>query len=313
MENISGIVVATSIPPKTIRYDESGREVGQAYQQSCIQSWTDAGFRILSLNFPEETPHLISHYPMVDFITVDCDNATRLGRKTPLISDFLRVLAEQNERIIGILNADILLENHDWINVINRSTRKALAVAHRADVLSLDCNDPVSYRDGYDLFFMERKSIPQGITYPFAMGLPWWDYCLPIYSMLRGLPVNIIASPMAFHLQHAMNYMWESWQYMAHEFAKFVLEYAAGASPETLVQEHLSPVIKLSRKIAAKRDIVDDISQTPICGRLLSAAGRLPLIRRYTDGHDREAKRHRLSAACVEAIDTGQLPRAFDM
>src|SRR5439155_25336785 len=114
---VSGIVVATSIPPNVVRY-ENGCNVGQKYQRDCIESWLRAGFRVISLNFPDEIPELASRHPEIDFTPIDRDNSAILGRRTPLLLDILTALEDQKEEIVGIVNADILLEAEDWTSII---------------------------------------------------------------------------------------------------------------------------------------------------------------------------------------------------
>ena len=63
----------------------------------CIELWIAAGFRVLSVNFPQEIPRLSPRYPQVHFIAANRDASAILGRKTPLLVDILKVLAEQNE------------------------------------------------------------------------------------------------------------------------------------------------------------------------------------------------------------------------
>ena len=58
------IVVATSIPPNVVRY-ENGHDIGHKYQRECIESWIRAGLRILSLKFSNEISELSKQYPEV--------------------------------------------------------------------------------------------------------------------------------------------------------------------------------------------------------------------------------------------------------
>ena len=129
MVSILGITVATSIPPKLVRY-QNGTDIGQEYQRLCIQSWIDAGFRVISLNFPDEIPQLKHQYPAVGFVEAYRDNSAILGRKTPLLSDLLKTLSEQKEHVVGIINSDIFLENQDWAAAITGAVHNAIAVAH---------------------------------------------------------------------------------------------------------------------------------------------------------------------------------------
>ena len=56
------IVVATSFPPKLLRTN-AGRPM-QDYDRLCVQSWIACGFKIISLNAPDEIPALASRYPV---------------------------------------------------------------------------------------------------------------------------------------------------------------------------------------------------------------------------------------------------------
>ena len=50
----------TSIPPRMKRPVQA-REFGLAWQMACIKSWRDAGFRVVSLNAPEEIEAVLAH------------------------------------------------------------------------------------------------------------------------------------------------------------------------------------------------------------------------------------------------------------
>jgi hypothetical protein len=300
------IVVATSIPPNVVRH-ENGRDVGHAYQRHCIESWIEAGFRVLSLNFPDEIPELAPCYPMVHFIAVNRDKSGMVfGHKTPLLSELLGVLSKQKEEIVGIINADIFLEAKDWTSVIRESVQGAIAVAHRADVTSCGFTDCTVYRYGYDLFFFERNEIPEDIPRPFALGLPWWDYWLPIAFIIRGLRVNMITSPIAFHLKHPTNFNARSFRYMCMEFAESILESIAARSGA--IAPDLFPVIRLCRKLVSGPAIFEKVLPYLLVrawGRVLGSIGHLPVFRKvakwyYVQDEDRD----RLVRVCVAAISS---------
>jgi hypothetical protein len=309
MRCISEIVVATSIPPNLVRY-ENGRNVGQAYQRHCIESWFRAGFRVVSCNFPDEILELAPQYPEVGFIPVNRDNGPILGRKTPLIADLLAALANQNEDIVGIINADIFLETKDWTNVIRAAAQRAIAVAHRVDIESFkNSNSAMPYIQGYDVFFFERKEIRAEIGQSFALGIPWWDYLLPIVFRLRGLRVNLFTSPIAFHLQHPANYNMPIWRYMANEFAEFVVESSAVSSG--FIAPDLFPVISLCREVLAEPAIFEDVRRSAlekVSGKLLASTRYLPVLWRLA-GRERgqDAHRIRLAKACIATISDSNM------
>jgi hypothetical protein len=300
---IPGIVVATSIPPNVVRY-QNGYDVGQKYQRDCIQSWIRAGFRVLSLNFPDEIPRLASQHPEIEFTEIDRDNAAILGRRTPLLLDIVAALEDQKEEIVGVVNADILLEDEDWTSIVSEAVQGAIAVAHRYDVEAFEeSSGALPYLDGYDVFFFERKEIQKQIRHSFALGLPWWDYVLPISFLLRGLRVNLLTSPVAFHLQHPTNFNAMTWRYMAKEFSEFVIEFSAGRCG--LVERDLARIIWLCQKVRSEPTIFEEVPRSLLeraSGKLLAGARHLPGLWRLGRRESGQDARHRLVKACVAAI-----------
>src|SRR5258708_34467970 len=81
------IVVATSFPPKLVRAN-GGRPM-EDYDRLCVQSWIACGFKIISLNAPDEIPALASRFPEVGFFPAGRNPSAVFGRKTPFIADLL--------------------------------------------------------------------------------------------------------------------------------------------------------------------------------------------------------------------------------
>jgi hypothetical protein len=299
----SEIVVATSIPPSLVR-NSSGRDVGRAYQQYCIQSWADAGLKVVSLNFPEEIPDLVRQYPDVTFVALDRRECATFGHKTPLLTELLHFLARQDEEIVGIMNADIFLEPDDWVGAIRDAVKGAILVAHRYNVDVSSHRDPAMHVKGFDLFFLERREIPELPHSLFAMGMPWWDYCLPLAFELKGLKVNLLTRPHAFHLQHPNNFKMSTWRRMAKEFAEFVLDFVA-AKPD-MAGGNLAPIITLCQEVASDFDNFEDARPSALAKaweKIPGPIGQLPDFSHYVaDRIGRDAVRHRLSKACALTI-----------
>lgn len=203
------IALATSIPPRLVR-NVDGREVGQEYQDRCVKSWIRAVFRILSANFADEIPILAERYPQVHFLPIERPES---GWKAPSIRDLLRALVDQEEDIVGIINADILLDSNDWLNPIESAVHGAIVVGRRLDIDSLDLETHDAYLSGFDLFFFEREAIRDLSNRPFSIGKPWWDYYLPLLFRLRGLEVRLLVVPHAFHLKHPTAFDLPTWRF----------------------------------------------------------------------------------------------------
>jgi hypothetical protein len=302
------IVVATSIPPNLVRY-ENGANIGQQYQCDCIESWTRAGFRILSLNFSDEIGGLTAQYSKVQFIEVSQHRDSMFGRKTPMLSDLITTLADQSEEIVGIINADICFSAGDWIAAIRAAVQRSIAVAHRYDINTrANRNIGTFHLPGYDLFFFPRKEIPENITGNFAIGMPWWDYMLPLTFRLRGLGVNLLTFPIALHLEHPRNFSWPIWRYMAKEFAEFVIQFSAERGAP--VERDLLRVIKLCERVRAEPAAFEDLTRSLVeraWGKMLAGASPLPVLGRLARReHGQDANRERLLKACLAAISNSE-------
>src|ERR1700733_6230934 len=128
------VAIATSIPPKMTRL-QNGEDIGERYQADCVASWIEAGFKVYSVNAPEEIPALAGRFPQVEFMPTDRDARAVAGRKMPFIDDLLLALARQDRLIVGIVNADICLETgRDWIGPIAGAVASNVLMGPRVDV-----------------------------------------------------------------------------------------------------------------------------------------------------------------------------------
>src|SRR3977135_2237248 len=102
------IGVAASFPPKWGPIN-AGRPM-EDYDRLCVQSWITCGFKIISLNAPDEIPALATRYPEVQFIPSEQNASHLFGRKTPFIAGLLSALAQESGSVFGIINSDIVFE-----------------------------------------------------------------------------------------------------------------------------------------------------------------------------------------------------------
>jgi tetratricopeptide (TPR) repeat protein len=220
------IAVATSIPPRLLRQD-AGRSIDDGYQQLCIRSWIDSGFRILSVNDRDEIPDLAGRYPEVEFVATDRNASAWSGRKNPYIADLLLALQNAPEPVLGIINADLLFEpSPEWQMRLPSLVGQAIVVAHRYDTDSLLGGAFRRYYDGFDCFFFDRALARKALEHamPFAMGLPWWDIWLPCVGEFNNRRILVVDRPSVVHLLHKQAYpaavVWE----FAHKFANIVVK-----------------------------------------------------------------------------------------
>ena len=234
--NAGGIAVATSIPPVLSRRN-AGRAIDTEYQKLCVRSWLACGFRVLSVNHQDEIPALAPLYPEVSFIATDRDASAISGRRTPYIADLLGAVVDAPEPVVGLINSDLVFEpSAAWREGLPRSVGDAVVTGQRHDATSLLDGTFRKYYWGFDFFFFDTKSARDLVetAMPFAMGLAWWDYCLPAALSLRGRRVITLERPTVAHLIHKEPQLDDTWRELAMRFAAFTVQEAAkhrGALP----------------------------------------------------------------------------------
>ena len=255
------IALVTSIPPRVWR-EQDGRNIGEQYQMDCVNSWHAAGFKVLSVNPRDEIPLLSARYPLVEFVPTDRDSGPIAGRKTPLIDDLLLTLAAQPQAIVGIINADLCMEvGKDWMEPIKQAVASTVLIGHRLDVFSWATKagelvaQGAPYTGGFDLFFFEQAAIAKcleaaGSQRYFAMGMPWWDFWLPVSLAMQGYRVAMLQEPVAGHLVHPVKYDESVWEYLGAQFVDYVQQQAAAGGIVTVPE--LMPVIEQARELAPR-------------------------------------------------------------
>lgn len=222
------IVVATSLAPT----DERG------VQPAAISSWLDHGCTVLSVNTADEIAALEGSFPGVTFIKAERTAERFAGRPVPYIFDLLQAAkthAEQGQ-VIGITNADIFLRPiKDLSSFVQVEAQGCVLLGPRVDVSDVDAfstyapdEDP-TYSVGYDYFLMSREVADHFEDSPFAMGMPFWDFWLPLTAHLAGCPLKTLHAPVALHVAHETR--WDDTIYL---FFHALIAYALDQSRKDL-------------------------------------------------------------------------------
>jgi tetratricopeptide (TPR) repeat protein len=244
------IAVATSIAPTMARRD-AGRALPE-YQSLCIQSWIENGFRIVSVNDPDEIRELSALYPDVEFVAVRRNASEWTGRKNPYIADLLAALLEANEPVLGIINSDLLFEpSAAWSERLPSLVSSSMVVAHRYNVGSLSGGLLRQYY-GLDCFFFDKTTASRILedAMPYAMGVPWWDCWLPCMALLNQRDVIVIDRPAVVHLAHDQAYSARAWREFAQIFSRSMIRGVENAAPA--IPAVMTDLLPLFRKIEAR-------------------------------------------------------------
>lgn len=188
--------IVTSIPP---------RDVERHYAST--RNWVEGGFEVISLNTQAEIDQLQGLLPHVIFEKAPRTACEKFGRDYVYLDDVLDVLAACGKRIGGIVNADILLHGAaDLLTQLPQATDQGLVFGSRVDV-DTGLKQWRSYDVGFDYFFMSpalAAELPRQTSY--CLGLPWWDYYLPMATAKKGAHIFLNHTPVAYHGVHAINW-----------------------------------------------------------------------------------------------------------
>lgn len=246
--------LVTSIPPKVSRPLPDGREVGDAWTELCISTWREAGFKVHSLNSPDEIAALEARFPDVTFHAAPRDARAQVGKPLVYLRDMLAVLADQPGDYVALTNADVQLM-HGSAALFESLRPEGLAYSTRLDIDDMAMSNPVIH-GGVDFLMFPKSWIAENECPDFIFGTPWWDYWIPMATMGSGKPVTrleVNGLPIIAHLCHAER--WDETQFAAnyHVFMRYVakLEHL----PVTTMAEIAQSFSGLIRKTSPVTDL----------------------------------------------------------
>jgi hypothetical protein len=216
------LLLATSLSP----VDE--RNV----QAMAVRSWRDTGITVVAVNTAKEIEQFKPAYPDIHFVASERTAEQHAHKPVPYIYDLLQVAKTLSAPgdTVGIINADIFLRSAPGLKqFLMQSADGCVVLGPRVDVTSADAftaKDPISdptFSVGYDYFIMSRDVVDDFTDSPFAMGMPFWDYWLPLTAYLAGRTLKSLNSPIALHVNHETR--WDETIYLFfHALIAYVLE-----------------------------------------------------------------------------------------
>ncbi len=210
----SQTTIITSIAPKDFEN-----------QKLAIDSWRVHGFRVISLNSAEEVTILQSLYPHVTFHTVSRHAQGEVGKPLIYLDEIINFLKNHPENLLGnvfgIINADIHLRlDFDYQTLIETQAKQSLVISSRVEVNSPDETTGKIYTTGFDAFFFDEHLLDKLPKSDFCLGMPWWDYWFPLVAMQQHISVKYLVKPIAYHVQHPINYAYELYKKYGIKFTQ---------------------------------------------------------------------------------------------
>lgn len=169
-------------------------------QKKCINTWINHGCEVTAVQESTEADHIASLFPSVSVVPTD-KTATRFGKPT-----FVRVsaLLEQCSKQPGlIINSDI--EMTGGADVVHRHWEAEELMTLKCGVRS-DYNQvlkrPKVFKWGIDAFWVTPEIAENIDDIGLAVGIPCWDYWLPMHFHLLGWKISTSWSPALLHENH---------------------------------------------------------------------------------------------------------------
>ena len=149
---------------------------------------------------------------------------------------------------LGHLSAEKL---QDWfhglamgaINFEGDPAKQAANDATAAEIDRFRATGKEAYSVGYDYFLMSGDVLDDFADGPFCLGMPFWDYWLPLMALLKGRPLKALQSPVALHVAHETR--WDDTIYLFfHALIASVIETSKasrgrGPTPEEIGRAHV--------------------------------------------------------------------------
>lgn len=223
-ENAFPIVL--SLSPVISRQIAEEAEVGYAYQAQCVAAWRACGFRVISVNAAPEVPLLQAFYPDVEIVVANRDMSAMCGKPLVPLSEMIRVLRQTGSTVGGIVNSDVFVPPCSLTGWIRQCLEGSHGASESQDCLFLNRQEithPVgrngkTYNYGFDSFFCKISALNTIACDPFTIGLPWWDYFLPMAFILKGYRIAQIDRLPLRHLSHSHKWNASNWLLMMEAF-----------------------------------------------------------------------------------------------
>jgi len=186
------VTIATSLSPAP-----ASREI----QKSALESWRAAGFRSVSLNFPDEIEGLKKDFgSLTEFRPAGRSSKFAGSRKLVPVADLLEASFEAGEGPAFILNADIHLSKES--SRLSRCQANAVVLLPRWEVDAVSAKDAEKNPWGWDGVLVGRSLRGRFSNPSFGLGLPWWDYWIPFRALYLKADLFEPGERLATHVRH---------------------------------------------------------------------------------------------------------------
>jgi hypothetical protein len=247
--DLVGTLTDTQANPITLLTSISPR--GLVAQQDAITTWLENGFRVISVNDHSEVQALASAFPDVEFVQPSTTLQAKLGKPYVPIREVLEI-AKSIPGATAIINSDIKFIHRSGMEAVLRdlasSSHRHIYVSSRLDITNpieqisselADAGIPAitngeQYIFGFDFLLTDAEtwdtvytSLSREHDHLYALGVPWWDYLLPMRIDSLGIRISCFCPPIISHDWHLANYSRDIWREYGRYYALSEFSYNA--------------------------------------------------------------------------------------
>jgi predicted O-linked N-acetylglucosamine transferase (SPINDLY family)/glycosyltransferase involved in cell wall biosynthesis/predicted O-methyltransferase YrrM/ubiquinone/menaquinone biosynthesis C-methylase UbiE len=245
------ITIVTSIAPNNLEK-----------QKTAIASWKSLGFSVVSLNTSSEIKQLQTLYENVTFHPVTRDAQAEVGKPLIYLDDILNFFKHQNSKICGIVNSDVQLKTDDkFYSWVLEQAKNAVVFGSRIEIESSNELQGEIYDKGFDFFFFNQQFLTAFPKTSFCLGLPWWDFLIPLIALQQGWTLKRLVTPIAYHVKHSVNYSNVNWQKYGILFVEF---FNRELSSQLREQQKINPVQLQGNLIQIANQFLAEVQQKSI-------------------------------------------------
>lgn len=174
-------------------------------QNEAILSWTSK-YKVYSVNTKDDIEKINDLYPSVTFIETE-DIYIYKDKELIKLNAMLDAIKSKCKDNCIIVNSDIIRKNDIELN--KKHLKDSLIIGSRYEI---DGDKPIyQFVKGYDLFIFNKKYVNNFYNENYVIGMPWWDFWVPVIADKSSLVVYHINDPIIYHRTHQTNYDDDIW------------------------------------------------------------------------------------------------------
>lgn len=188
-------------------------------QLEATKSWMTK-YEVFSVNTSEEIESIKYLYPYINFIEAK-DIYQYKNKKLIKLDAILDAMSEHGGEYSCFMNSDIILNNID-IKINERHLNNGIYISTRYE----NDNGKISkFVWGFDFFCIHKNYLNLFKNKDFAIGLPWWDYWVPICAFMSNLNIYHLDYELFYHKTHELNYDMKKWKDLSEKlYQKLIVD-----------------------------------------------------------------------------------------